>query len=419
VRISIVADAGRVDLTVPGDLPVAELLPDVAHRLGVLDAAAGGLRLCTATGRRLTDHLGLAAQGVPDGAVLALAPRPITGRSRVHDDPAWVVAEAVTTNVASVSDGVRLAVRLASAATLLTVGGVGLALAPRSVATLVVAGSAVVGLLSVAGWVSGERGSGVVALLLAHGAAGYAGVLGYGVAVRVDSGASLAWCGAAVAATTAIGFAALRVGWSERAGLMPAAGVGVAVLGAGLADAAAGVAPAVTLSGIAAVAVLTGGGLASASAAWLGEDPVQVGARACVAQGGLLWATAATGALVVVGAPAAAGLGHAGAGLALAMCVAFASSSRREHSGRAALVRVGCGVAGVALAAPTYLIAHPGSAPALAAALAASGVVGLAAPAGATSLRSQQWADGLEAFAVLSLLPLLVAASGVAAAVRG
>lgn len=93
LRVSVVAGRRRVDLAVPGALPVAELLPEVLAALDLPGQAYAGLRLAPLGGAPLADDRGLAAQGVPDAAVLVVVdaetPPPVR-----HDDVAEAVAEA-------------------------------------------------------------------------------------------------------------------------------------------------------------------------------------------------------------------------------------------------------------------------------------------------------------------------------------
>ncbi|CUR60654.1 putative type VII secretion system protein EccD [metagenome] len=84
LRLTVTGERRRADLVVPGTVPVAELLPDLAELVGV-DEVATALILMTTTGEVLQSGSGLEAQGVIDGAVLHLTstvPRPMV----VHDD---------------------------------------------------------------------------------------------------------------------------------------------------------------------------------------------------------------------------------------------------------------------------------------------------------------------------------------------
>jgi hypothetical protein len=73
LRVTAVAGGRRSDLAVPGEVAVAELVPDLARAVGLLDPAAvyAGYRL-HAHGHALRPDRGLREQGVDDGALLAV-----------------------------------------------------------------------------------------------------------------------------------------------------------------------------------------------------------------------------------------------------------------------------------------------------------------------------------------------------------
>lgn len=93
LRISVVAGGRRVDLAVPPALPVAELVPEAARALGLPDGTYAGLRLAPLGAGPLADDRGLAAQGVPDAAVLVLTDEAVVAPV-VQDDPAETAAAA-------------------------------------------------------------------------------------------------------------------------------------------------------------------------------------------------------------------------------------------------------------------------------------------------------------------------------------
>lgn len=79
LRVTAVSGGRRRDLAVPGGVAVAELLPDLARAVGLLDpAAVYAGHLLLVQGRRLCPDRGLREQGVADGALLTVA---------VDDDP--------------------------------------------------------------------------------------------------------------------------------------------------------------------------------------------------------------------------------------------------------------------------------------------------------------------------------------------
>ena len=135
LRVTAVAGGRRSDLAVPGGVAVAELVPDLARAVGLLDPAAvyAGYRL-HAHGRRLRPGLGLREQGVADGALLAVVAGVDDPAPTVHDDLPEAVAEVVDQRRAWRVEDTR---RTTLATGLLTVAGALLVLAwelvPRTV----------------------------------------------------------------------------------------------------------------------------------------------------------------------------------------------------------------------------------------------------------------------------------------------
>lgn len=100
LRVTVASTHRRVDLMLPGCWPVADLLPELARSVGVLDVRTvhAGYRLVTAAGRELDDQRGLVAQDVTDGAILTVLPGDQLLEAR-HDDTAEAMAQAVHTTV--------------------------------------------------------------------------------------------------------------------------------------------------------------------------------------------------------------------------------------------------------------------------------------------------------------------------------
>jgi hypothetical protein len=96
LRVTAGSGARRVDVAVPGAVPVAELIPELARAVGLLDPAAAyaGYRV-TALGRRLLPDRALVEQGVEDGALLTISARADEPPATVHDDIAEAMAEVV------------------------------------------------------------------------------------------------------------------------------------------------------------------------------------------------------------------------------------------------------------------------------------------------------------------------------------
>ena len=114
LRITAVAGGRRSDLAVPGGVPVAELVPDLARAVGLLDPAAvyAGYGL-HAHGRRLQLDRGLREQGVDDGALLAVTSEVYAAAPPTHDDLAEATAEAVGRQPAWQTDHTRRTTLLA------------------------------------------------------------------------------------------------------------------------------------------------------------------------------------------------------------------------------------------------------------------------------------------------------------------
>src|SRR3546814_2362846 len=97
VRVTVASGIRRVDLVLPGSIPVAELVPELARSVGLLDAATvyAGYQVITGDGRRLVGDAGLTMQGVEDGALLTVAAGVDQEAPRVYDDVVEAMADAV------------------------------------------------------------------------------------------------------------------------------------------------------------------------------------------------------------------------------------------------------------------------------------------------------------------------------------
>src|SRR5215213_10756567 len=88
VRVTVSSGTRRVDLVLPGAVPVAELVPELARSVGLLDATTvyGGYRLSTVDGCELASDAGLTIQGVEDGGVIIVTAGVADASPRVYDD---------------------------------------------------------------------------------------------------------------------------------------------------------------------------------------------------------------------------------------------------------------------------------------------------------------------------------------------
>ena len=98
VRLSVVHAERRVDLAIPGRLPLLEVLPGVARGLGVLDATLlhGGYRLTRADGSELDPTRGAIAQGVDQGEILTLTRGQLVAVPNRYDDVVEAVIDATS-----------------------------------------------------------------------------------------------------------------------------------------------------------------------------------------------------------------------------------------------------------------------------------------------------------------------------------
>ena len=97
VRVTIASGSRRVDLVLPGSIPVAELVPELARSVGLLDASTvyGGYRLVTQEGRILANNAGLTMQGIEDGGLLTVTAGVDDKAPRVYDDVVEAMADVV------------------------------------------------------------------------------------------------------------------------------------------------------------------------------------------------------------------------------------------------------------------------------------------------------------------------------------
>jgi hypothetical protein len=97
VRLTVVGPERRADLAVPAAVPVADLLPDLARAVAVLDPylVHGGYRLVTERGDPVASAVGLAAQGIDDGSVLTLEVGAHDRYEPAYDDVVEAVADVV------------------------------------------------------------------------------------------------------------------------------------------------------------------------------------------------------------------------------------------------------------------------------------------------------------------------------------
>lgn len=440
VRISLRAGAARVDLAVPGAIAVAELLPDLAAEVGVLDAttAHAGYRLVRSDGSSLHAGYGLAEQGVLDGDILLVAIGAQDEPPRVYDDVVEAVADTVERAWRPWDATAARWTGLIAAAALLLVGAVALGLA-RDEGVPVLVGGAVAAVLLLAGGaaLAHTRDEQLVGTVVAWLAAPYAAAAGLAAAedepvLRLP----LAIAGGMVFAVGVIGMMALG---RTRFAFLPSLAVGAAAAGCGgvLAaadDAEPGAAAAVVLV----VAMLVGLLLPSFASATTGLRPPnpqttaelldepealptdEVARRVGIGREMLLALSATVALLVLVSTPMVVDLGWTGAALAGVAAAALMLRTRSFRTYGEVAIGVAGGVGTAIAVVISAMVLHPDWRPALAGIGAGVGVLVLLAALrpGGVPLRARRIADLAESGTVMALVPLLVLASGLAEAVQ-
>lgn len=442
VRVTVTSGTRRVDLVLPGAVPVAELLPELARSVGLLDPATvhGGYRVGTADGRRLAPDTGLTLQGVEDGGLLTVTAGVDDPAPRVYDDVVEAMTDVVEHDLQPWRPAAGRRTALGAAGLFLLLGAAALLVQRGS--DLAAAASALVALVLVAGAIvlSRAQHEPEAAVGVAWLGAGYAAVAGV---MLTDNGS--AWFADPLAAA---GGGALVAGLVCVVGLgpgrtlvFPPVVVGALALMVGLylrSSYPDGLAPAPLLATVLALVVLVGSvfpwlalGATSTRVDQLFTpaditadpddiEPHRVAADARIAHEILLAITGTVGLLLVLVAPLAVGLGVTGTLLAVDACLIVMLRTRQYRTGSEVLVGLGSGIAGLATTALAVLAVHDTWRPTLAVVLAVLGAVLLVAtltPA-APSVRRGRLGDVLESVALLTLLPLLVVATGLFDQVR-
>jgi type VII secretion integral membrane protein EccD len=436
--VTVAGGTRRVDLVVPGAVPVAELLPVLARSLGLLDAATvhGGYRLVTPVGRELAGDAGLVGQGVEDGDVLVVAVGAEDPAPRVYDDLVEATADVVEgelrpwdpasgRRVATVAAGLLLG--LAAVALLTQRGSLPAAVTAAVVALLLIVGAVV---LSRA---LREPRAAVTTAWLATAHATVAGLL---AADRAAPGLPVAAAGGGALLVGLVGLAGLDVG---RALMAPPVIAGTVFLATGLATRGVGVDPAVVLTTVLVLAVM-----AASVIPWLALesagrtvrpphapadgapdlveiDPARVAAEVRVAHDRLVALSVSVGLVLVLAAPLAVSRGLAGTLVAVLASLVLMLRTRQYLSRVEVLVGIVSGVTGLVSVTVSALWQHPDWRPAVAGALATGGgvLVALTLLPATPSVRRRRLGDVAESVSLLLLPPLLVGAVGLLAALRG
>ncbi|MCW2853777.1 MAG: antigen [Nocardioides sp.] len=433
VRVTVTSGTRRVDLVLPGAVPVAELVPELARSVGLLDSSTvyGGYRLLTSEGRRLAPDSGLTLQGVEDGGTLTVTAGIDEDPPRVYDDVVEAMTDVVERDLKPWQPASGRRAALTAAALLMTLGAVALLIQDGQQLAAVAAATVSFALVAGAIVLSRAEREAEAAVAVAWMAAGYAVVAGLMLAPEgplFDYPVACAGAGALIAGVVCL------VGLGEgRTLVLPPVVVGAVFLAVGLLLHATDFRAAVVLTIVLTVVVMIGSvfpwlalGVTGTSVDQLYSDaditadpadvdPAQVGADARVAHEILVSISGTVGLLLLAIAPLAVSLGLFGTLLAVDACLIVMLRTRQYRTGSEVLVGLGCGVVGLLSTAVSLLVLFPEWHPVTAVVLAASGGVLLASTLlpGSPSVRRGRLGDVLESVALLTLLPLLVLAIGV------
>ncbi len=434
VRVTVVSGTRRADLALPGCLPVAELVPELARTLGLLDAATvqGGYRLATLDGRSLATDAGLAGQGVEDGAVIVVSPGVDDASPRRYDDVAEAMADVIELGHGRWDGLARPRVAQGVALLLLLIGAGALLLSRRGSgeAAIEAVGTAL-GLTSAVVWLSRVGGESAVAVATAWTGCAYAAVAGLMLpadASRLGTPVAAAGAGVLVA-----GLGALLGLRERRTSILPPVLVGGVVLTTGVVARASPADPAVVLAVLVALVVVASSGVprvalgASGTHAdtpvhdVTGIDLARLRTDARLAHELVVAVSASIGLLLVLVAPVAVSLGPAGACVAVLSCGIVLLRSRHHVSLDEVLAGLVSGVLGLLSVALSVLWLQPGWRPVATVVLLTAGSALLATGpvSEGTAARIGRVADLLESTAVAALFPALVLASGAVAALAG
>jgi type VII secretion integral membrane protein EccD len=440
VRVTVTSGTRRVDLVLPGAVPVAELVPELARSVGLLDAVSvyGGYRLVTQDGRALATDSGLTIQGVEDGGVITVAAGVDDEPPRVYDDVVEAMTDVVERDLRPWDAAAGRRTALWAAVLLLLVGAGSLLIQHGS--DIAAAASVVVAVVLVLGAVVLSRTQGETDAAVA--------VAVMGCAYAAVAGLMLAW-GTPFFATpvAAAGGGALAAGLVAALGvaegrtlLLPPVVVGAVFLATGLVmRASTTYDPAVVLTTALALVVIAGSvfpwlalGATGTSVDQLFSsadithdpdaiDPTRVSADARIAHEILVAVSATVGVLLVLVAPVAVSLGLAGTIVSVLACVVVMLRTRQYRTGAEVLVGLASGVLGLVSTALSVLWLHPGWRPTAAVALAVTGAVLLALTLlpQPGSVRRGRLGDVVETVALLAMVPGLVVATGLFSSIAG
>lgn len=443
-RVTVLAPRHRVDVALPADVPVGELVPMVLELIGEPPAGHSPLpwRLTGATGGRLHPNATLDELGVLDGELLRIGPAAAPPPPPVFDDPVDALASTVggpRTAGRGPAARVALVLAAAAAAALTSVAGDG--------ASVWTAGAAALGLLAVGAALTRaalsvrreNRAGATTAALAAVPLAAATGALAF---AAVPGGPQLLLAVAAAGAAAAAGQVVLRAADAVLVAIVTGAvPVGVALV----VHLRFEVAPSVSAAAVGALALVVGPLLPRAALRLAGlprplvpadageladaDDgpdllpPAEFAARAELARGylaGLVGGTAVLAAGSVL--PVAATGGWAGPSLAAVIVAVLALRARGfADPGPARTLLAAALAAGVGLAALTAVTAGAPVRFLVATLLTAAAGVALAAARSVPvpSPVTRRAVDLAEGVLVAAAVPLALGVMGLYTLVRG
>ena len=444
IRVTVASGSRRVDLVLPGAIPVVELVPELARSVGLLDSATvyAGYRLVTSDGRRLEGDSGLTLQGVEDGSVITVSAGVDDVPVPVYDDVVEAMTDVVEHDLLPWEPASGRRTALWAASLLMALGAAALFIQTDSTLAAV-AGSVLAGaLISAAIVLSRAQAEPEASVTVAWMGVGYATVSGLLFAdlslpaSQDDYAGALIAAGAAAAIVGLLCLVGLGVG---RALLVPAVVVGAVAVVTGALVRGTDFGPEAVLTVILTILVLIGSvfpwlalGVTGTSVDQLYTaaditadrdevDPGRIAADARVAHEILVAISATVGILLVLVAPFAVSRGLDGTLLVVVACLIVMLRTRQYRTGSEVLVGLVSGVLGLVSMSVALLVIWPEWRPATAVVLAVAGAVLLVStlsPSG-PSVRRGRLGDVLETIALLSLLPLLVLASGLFDKING
>jgi type VII secretion integral membrane protein EccD len=438
VRVTVASGTRRVDLVLPGAVPVAELVPELARSVGLLDPGTvyGGYRLVTAEGRELAADAGLVTQGVEDGGLITVAAGVDDSPPRVYDDVVEAMTDIVEHDLRPWSPAAGRRTALWAAGLFMALGAVALLIQRDSllagVAAVIVSAALVTGAIVL----SRAQDEPEAAVAVAWMGALYAAVAGL-MLVTDDQlfGPPVAAAGGAAMAAGLVCLVGLGQG---RTLVLPTVVAGAVFLLTGMLMQSADFDPAVVLTVALVLVVIVGSvfpwlalgatgtsvdqlyNVADITAEPRPVDPARVGADARIAHEILVAVSATVGLLLVLIAPLAVSLGLSGAIVAVLCSVVVMLRTRQYRTGPEVLVGLVSGILGLVSAAVAALWVHPDWRPTVAVVLAVTGAVLLAVtllPA-TPSVRRGRLGDVAESVALLALIPVTVVAVGLFSAIR-